>query len=100
MRGCGGSSVGRASTCLTSGRTCICVPEDPVKKGDVVVHTFNLSTWEVERNGWGEREKEGKGGRKERRKREGRKRIVFSLDSVFSIVDETLSGVSATHTGF
>lgn len=47
-----------------------------VKKGDMVAHTFNLSTWEVERNGWGEREKEGKGGGREGGK-EGRGRIVF-----------------------
>lgn len=47
-----------------------------VKKGDMVAHTFNLSTWEVERNGWGEREKEGKGGGRAGGK-EGRGRIVF-----------------------
>lgn len=67
-----------------------------VKKGDMVAHTFNLSTWEVERNGWGEREKEGKGKRK---KGEG-KNCFFFLDSVFSIVDETLSAVSATYQVF
>lgn len=78
MRGCGGSSVGRASTCLTSGRTCICVPEDPVKKGDMVVHTFNLSTWEVERNGWGERErKRGREGGRKGGKERGEKELFF-----------------------
>lgn len=52
-----------------------------VKKGDMVAHTFHLSTWEVERNGWGEREKERKG----RRKRGEGKNCFFFLDSVFSI---------------
>lgn len=47
------------------------------------------------------RERERGEGREEgKEEKRGEKKNCFSLDSVFSIVDETLSGVSATHTGF
>lgn len=90
MRACGDSSVGQVIASLAGG------PEfeslrTHVKRRDMVAHTCNLRSWDVERSRWGAVGREGgrRGGE-----------LLFFLDLVFSVVDETLSGVSATDHAF